>query len=184
MDRWKRFFDWCRRPNMIKIHAVNSGIGKAELFRGAKAGAVSGIIYGPVNWLIINIGINLPYGNLGNWVARIMTNGMWALNCIIMNLIPGAILGLIFGLIFATLYDKLPGKTPPIKGIVISIIYWVAIPLGLPVLSYLNRWGSEGLYEFFSSSSNWMPTVIGLGALIIWGWLLGRFWESERFGEL
>ena len=169
---------------MIKIRTFNPGIGMAELFRGAKAGAVSGVIYGPVNWLIINIGLNVPYGHLGNWFARIMTDGMYALNCIIMNLISGVILGLVFGLIFVALYDKLPGKTPAIKGIVISIIYWIAIPLGLPVLSYLNRWGFEGLYEFFSSPSSWMPTAIGLGALIIWGWLLGRFWESERFGKL
>ena len=184
MELWKRFIDWCRRPGMIKIRTFNPGIGMAALFRGATAGAVSGVIYGPVNWLIINIGINLPYGDLGNWVNRIMTDGMWALNCIITNLISGVILGLVFGLIFAALYDKLPAKTPAIKGIVISIIYWVAMPLGLPVLSYLYRWGFEGLYEFFSWSSNWMPTAIGLGALIMWGWLLGRFWGSERFGKL
>ena len=185
MDRWKRFFDWCRRSDMIKIRRFNPGIGMARLSRGATAGAVSGVIYGPVNWLIINIGISLPYGNLGNWVARIMTNGMWALGAmIIMNLIFGIILGLIFGLIFAALYDKLPGKTSAIKGIVISLIYWVAIPLGLPVIQHLNWYGLEGLCWFFSSPFSWMPTAIGLGTLIIWGWLLGRFWESERFGKL
>jgi len=184
MDLWKRFIDWCRRPDMIKIRRFNTSIGTVALFRGAKAGVVSGVIYGPVNWLIINIGINLPYGNLGNWFAGIMTDGMWALNCIIMNLISGVILGFVFGMMFAALYDKLPGKTPAIKGIMISIFYWVALPLGLPVLSYLYRWGFEGLDWFFSSPSNWMPTAIGLGALIIWGWLLGRFWQSERFGKL
>jgi len=36
----------------------------AELSRGAEAGAVSGVIYGPANWLIINIGVNFLYGNL------------------------------------------------------------------------------------------------------------------------
>lgn len=184
MGRWKRFIDWCQRPDMIKVRRFNLSIGMAELFRGAEAGAVSGVIYGPVNWLIINIGINLPYGNLGHWVAGLMTDGMWFLDCIIKNLISGVILGLIFGLMFAALYDKLPGKTPTIKGIVISIIYWVTIPLGLPVLSYLYRWGFEGLYWFFSSPSKWMPTAIGLGTSIIWGWLLGHFWKSERLGRL
>lgn len=137
----------------------------AELGKGAKAGGVSGVIYGPVNWLIINIGIN--------GVAHVMTDGMWILGCITKNIISGVVLGLIFGLIFAALYDKLPGKTPAIKGIVISIIYWVTIPLGLPVLSTLYRWGFEGLYWDFI----WKPTAIGLGTSIIWGLLLGSFWD-------
>jgi len=158
--------------------------GIADLARGAKAGVVSGVIYGPVNWLIINIGINLINGNLGNWVTRFMTGGMWLLDCIIKNLISGLIFGLILGLIFAAVYDKLPGKTPTVKGIVISIIYWVTIPLGLPVLSYLNQWGFEGLHLFFSSPTNWVPTVIGLPTSIIWGWLLGYFWESDWLGKL
>jgi hypothetical protein len=134
---------------------------------------------------IINIGINLIDGNLGDWVARIMTDGwFWLGGAILLNIIFGVILGLIFGLVFVALYNKLPGKTPTIKGIVTSIIYWVAIPLGLSVLFHLNQSGFEGLHLFFSSSSNWMPTAIGLGTLIIWGWLLGRLWESERFGKL
>jgi len=185
MDRWKRFIDWCRRPGMIKIRTFNPGIGTAELFRGAKAGAVSGVIYGAINAPIINMGINLIDGNLGNWIARIMTDGwFWLGGAILMNIFFGVILGLIFGLIFVALYDKLPGKTPTIKGIVTSIIYWVTIPLGLSVLFHLNQSGFEGLHEFFSGPHNWMPTAIGLGVLIIWGWLLGRFWESERFGKL
>jgi hypothetical protein len=147
----------------------------AELGRGAIAGAVSGVIYGPVNWLFINIGItDLP---LSDWVANIMTSGMWFLSCIIKSMISGVVLGLVFGLIFAVLYDKLPGKTSTIKGIVIPIIYWVIIPLGLPVLFHLYRWGFEGLYWFFSMPIYWSPTAIGLGTSIIWGLLLGSFWD-------
>ena len=150
---------------------------KAELLRGAKAGAISGIIYGPINWLSINIGINLSYGTLGNWIARTITQGTWALTCIIKNIIGGVIGGMIFGVIFAVLYDKLPGKTSGIKIIIISIIYWVAIPLGLPVLNTLRLWGFEGFFWGFM----WEPTLIGLVTSIIWGWLLGFFWD--RFGS-
>jgi hypothetical protein len=108
-----------------------------------------------------------------------MTDGMWSLGCIAQNLVSGLVFGLIFGLIFAALYDRLPGKTPTIKGIMVSIVYWFTIPLGLPVLANLYRWGLEGLYWFL-----WEPTFIGLGTSIIWGWLLGHFWASERSGKL
>ena len=141
----------------------------AELSRGAEAGAVSGVIYGPANWLIINIGVNFLYGNLDSWVAHVMADVMGYLSCIAENLVSG----LILGLIFATLYDKFPGRTSAIKGIVISIIYWVAIPLGLPVVSSLYRWGFEGLYWAF----DWRPTAIGLDTSMIWG---GRWVLSAR----
>jgi len=193
MELWKRFIDWCQRPALMKIRRFNPGIGMVELFRGAKAGVVSGIICSAVNSPLINFGFwvygsiraqqyNLPVQSFGDWVASIMQP--WFLASIILSIIVGVIGGLIFGLMFAGLYDKLPGKTSAIKGIVISIIQWVAIPLGLPVIQHLNWYGFEGLYWFFSSPFSWMPTAIGLGTLIIWGWLLGRLWESERFGKL
>lgn len=180
MDLWKHLISWCKRPNMIKTSEYNPQIVMmSKLGRGVKVGATSGVIYGPLNWLIINMGLNLPYGHLGNWISRIMTDGTWYLGCITINLVSGLIFGLIFGLLFAALYDKLPGKTSTMKGIMISIIYWFTIPLGLPVLANLYRWGLEGLYWF-----SWQPTLIGLGTSIIWGWLLGRFWASERLGKL
>ncbi len=193
MDRWKRFIDWCRRPDIIKIQRFNPSIGMAALSRGAKAGAVSGVIYGAVTSPLINFGLwvygsiraqqyNLPAQTFGDWVVGMVQP--WFLASIIANIIVGVIGGLIFGFAFVGLYNKLPGKTPEIKGIVISIIHWVSIPLGLPVIFHLNLYGFEGLYWFFCSPFNWMPTAIGLGALIMWGWLLGRFWGSERFGKL
>ena len=53
---------------MIKTRQYDPRIGMVELGRGVKVGAASGVIYGPVNWLVINIGLNLPYGHLGNWM--------------------------------------------------------------------------------------------------------------------
>jgi parallel beta-helix repeat protein len=160
---------------MIKIHTFNPHIGMVHLVRGAKAGAVSGAIYGALNTPIINIGINLINGQLGNWVTGIMTDGLWLVGATLMNTILGAVLGLIFGLIFVVLYDRLPGITPTDKGIVTSIIHWAVIPLSLSVL-----FSPEGLSMFFSSHRNWRPIVIGLGMSILWGWLLGHFWERGR----
>jgi len=162
---------------MIKLRTFNPHIGMVHLVRGAKAGAVSGVIYGAVNVLIINIGINLINGQLGNFVTGIMTDGLWLVGATLMNSILGAVLGLIFGLIFVVLYDRLPGITSTDKGIVTSIIHWAAIPLGVSVLFY-----PEGLSVFFRSSRNWRVILIGLGTSILWGWLLGHFWERGRPG--
>jgi nitrous oxidase accessory protein len=160
---------------MIKLRTFNPHIGMIHLVRGAKAGAVSGVIYGAANTPIINTGINLINGQLGNFVAGIMTDGLWLVGATLMNSILGTVFGLIFGLIFVVLYDRLPGITPTDKGIVTSIIHWAVIPLGLSVLSY-----PEDLSMFFRSPSNWRIIVIGLGTSILWGWLLGHFWERER----
>jgi hypothetical protein len=168
-----------------------------HLVRGAKAGALSGVIYGAVQSPLINFGgwvygsiraqqRNLPVQSFGDWVAGIMQP--WFLGTIILGIIIGVVSGLIFGLIFVALYDKLPGKTPAMKGIVTSLIYMAAIPLGLPVLISLTRWGFEdlmaGFYWFFLSPFNWLPIAIGLGTSILWGWLLGHFWASKRLGKL
>jgi len=143
----------------------------AEFRRGAKAGAVSGIIYGPISWLFANIGLNLPYGTMGNWVA---TMDLSYLTCIISNIIVGALGGLIFGLFFAVLFDKLPGKTSDIKAFMISILFWITFHLVIPVLNTLRGYGFESFYwDPFDSSM----VVIGMGASILWGWLLGSFWD-------
>lgn len=65
------------------------------------------------------------------------------------------------------------------KAFVVSLIYWVTIPLGLPVLSQLAKYGVEGLYWFVLDVSAWLPTAIGLGTSMLWGWLLGRLWTRE-----
>jgi parallel beta-helix repeat protein len=178
MDLWTRLIAWCQRPGMIKLRTFNPHIDMVHLVRGAKAGAVSGVIYGAVNAPIINIGINLFNGQLGNWVAGIMTDGLWLLAAILMNSILGVIAGSIFGLIFVVFYDRLPGTTPADKGIVMSIIHWATISLGLSVLFSPN-----GLYMFFSNARIWRPIVIGLGTSILWGLLLGHFWESGRLDQ-
>jgi hypothetical protein len=169
---------------MIKVRTVNPHIGMAELLRGAKAGAVSGIIFGALLGSIGNIGLNLINGiingNLEYFVASLTTERMMSLGPIIVYIIFGVIGGLIFGLMFAAIYEKLPGKTPKSKGIVTSIIFWVVLILGFPALYNLYRWGFEEFYWFVRGSFYQEQAVIGLGTSILWGWLLGRFWERAR----
>jgi len=160
------------------------GIEGVKIVRGAIVGVVSGVIYGPLNWLVINLGINFINGNLYWWVTSLIARGGYILDCVVQNLISGLVLGLFLGLGFAFLYKKLPGNTSIIKGIVISIVYWLIIPLGLPILAYLIRGGFDYFYWGFIYGGMWKATVIGLGPSLLWGWLLGYFWESDKLRKL
>jgi hypothetical protein len=194
MAIWKRFMAWCQKPGMIKIRTFNPHISMAGLLKGAKVGAVSGVFSGAVISPIMNFGswpvvwlrrrlLNLPiYSTFESHIATVM-QPRYLVTIIIMSIIFEVFLGLIFGLIFAGLYDKLPGKTPKKKGIVMSIIYWLAIPVGISVLREIRYGGLLGLYWFFMGSGIWV-TALGLIPSILWGYMLGRFWTSKRLGKL
>ena len=193
MNYWKRFINWCQRPKMINRRTLNPHIHLPRLSRGAKVGSVSGIISGAVQspiqnfggnivWMLIARLRNLPVASFMDIVAGIMQS--WFLVTIIISIIFEFIAGLFLGLIFVVLFDKLPGKTPKRKGIVMSIIYWLALPVGIPMLRNVRDWGLEGLIVFLTGYFNWVNSAISLIPAILWGWLLGRFWISERFGKL
>ena len=192
MGYWTRFTKWCQRPKMIKLHTFNPGLGRIELSRGAKAGAVSGIISGAIHspiqnlggmfvWILIGRLRNLPVASFEDRIAGIMQP--WFLASIMGQIIIEVIAGLIFGLIFVALFDKLPGKTPTMKGIVMAIIYWLALPVGIPMLRDLRDGGLEGLIMFLTGYHNWVFSAISLIPAILWGWLLVRFWTRERLGK-
>ena len=108
---------------------------------------------------------------------------------IIPSIIFGVISGLLFGSLFIVLYDKLPGKTPMRKGVVTAISYWAAAYLGFPVIVYLimglfANWGFDSMVSYFTNINHGWPIItVGLGTTLLWGWLLGRFWTSDRLGK-
>lgn len=181
MDHWKRFVAWCQRPGMITILRVNPSIGMPESgIMAAKAGARAGALYGPISYLLAGIGANIE-----NSINNPLWRGWGAvffdpeypvllIPSLIISLIMGLIIGTAFGYVFAAHYDNLPGQTSATKGIMVSIIYWVTVPLGLSVLSNLD--------QFFTHPYVWLPSAFALGPSILWGGLLGRFWERERSG--
>jgi hypothetical protein len=170
---------------MIKIHAFNPHISMAGLLKGAKVGAVSGVVHGALLGFMGNVVYNIIRGIINGHLHHIMADlfslGRWG--PILIYMLFGAIFGLIFGLMFAALYDKLPGKTPAGKGIVTSIIFWGVTLLGVPSLYHLSQGGLEDVYWFFYGFGL-EQAVTAMYLAIISGWLMGRFWTSERFGKL
>jgi hypothetical protein len=186
MDYWTRFITWCRQPNMIKLRTFNPHVSMAGLFKGAKVGVASGVIHGALLGFVLNVVYNIIYGIQHNRLELLLesyiTHGMpWG--GILSYVLMGAIFGVIFGLMFVALYDRLPGTTPAGKGIVTSIIFWGATLLGVPSLYHLSQGGFEAVY-WFLEGMGWQQAVTGMYLAIPSGWVMGRFWTSERFGQL
>jgi hypothetical protein len=196
MDRWMRFIHWCRQPNIIKLRTFNPGLSRVELSMGAKVGVVSGIISGAVfsplsllgGWVLGSL-MHRPSNELVGYVSfeRFVADTLlspYFVSVIVQNIILGMIAGLLFGSLFIVLYDKLPGKTPTMKGIVTAISYWAALYLGFPLLVYLSTGWFDSMVSYFTNIRHGGPIItVGLGTSILWGWLLGRFWTSERLGK-
>jgi hypothetical protein len=201
MDSWMRFIHWCRQPTMIKLHTFNPGLTRVELNMGAKVGAVSGVISGAVfaplslllSWIIGTLTFR-PNDELGQYVSfeRYVADTFlspYFVTHLVPSIILGVIAGVLFGSLFIVLYDKLPGNTPTMKGIVTGIIYWAAAYPGFVLLSGIIMggffWGGfDSLVSFFTNINHGGPIItVGLGTSLLWGWLLGRFWTSERLGK-
>lgn len=81
----------------------------------------------------------------------------------------GIIGGLIFGLIYAAIYNSLPGSSSVAKGIVLAIIFWLILSVGIGFVVS----GIFGMTYYILNS-----IIIGLIGSIIWGYLLGKFWDK------
>lgn len=145
-----------------------------EVDRGVKAGVVSGVIYGVVN-VIVNLvvmGVILPsvfpefFVAVFDFVAMIIFVVL-----LVAGLFAGVIIGLIFGFIFAVLYKELPGRTSAIKGVIFSFALWAILGLTLQLATSVG-WPPPEARHLLS-----IPIMISLGTSILWGILLGYFWD-------
>lgn len=156
----------------------------AELGRWAKAGIVAGIFYAILSAILGAIVIFIFKETIMEYAEEALINVgitgtdvesllVFIFPAMIFGIIIGGIIfGLIFGLIYAALYNSLPGSTSVAKAIILSIIAWLIFSVGL---GYSNI-ASFGIAYYVIGS-----IVIGIITWIIWGYLLGRFWD--RFGK-
>lgn len=139
----------------------------AEYGRGIKAGVVAGIIYGIILTVLVAA---LAEAIMPGFWGVVSTAGAGLTGAVIgifavMLIIGGAIGGLIFGAVYAAAYGSLPGSSV-VKGIIIAIIFWLVFSVGLNY-SYVSR------YPAYAG--------IGLVSSLVWGALVGVFWD--KFGK-
>lgn len=144
----------------------------AELARGAKAGIVSGVIYGALNGLFVKlvaISVLFPSAFAEHFGQGLLITWFGG------GVIFGVIGGVIFGLILAAGYTRLSGRTSVIKGVILSIPFWVVMGIYDDVMQTVDVAGWDAVMPVVA-----IPLVLGLAVSILWGVLLGFFWD--RFG--
>ena len=129
---------------------------KRGMTAGAKAGAVFGIIFSI-------LGIVYAYATLEPGYVIVTER---AIGLVIGYIIAGAIVGAIFGAIYAAAYGSLPGAKSILKGLSLGILWWIVVGLGL---AYLLGTGVD-IYN----------AVSGLISALIWGALIGFFWDKYK----
>lgn len=149
----------------------------AEFGRGIKAGIVAGIIYGILLGVLFGVVLTALVGTVPTGMENIpgMENisitvgALGAAVLIPMMIVGGIFFGIIFGAIYAAVYGSLPGGTSVKKGIVFSIILWL-----------LTSVGYYGMLALAGTAAIAVFAVLGLISSLIWGALVGVFWD--KFG--
>ena len=147
-----------------------------EWGRGAKAGLVSGLIYGILSGVIWAAGfavfvpleeireVYFPaklFMEFGPEFSLETLRMIGVVSMFIAGIILGIVFGTIFGVIFAPTYMILPGKASLTKGIIFWVVFCILLPLaGVVLFGYIC----------------WI-TAINFIPMIIYGALLGLFWD-------
>ena len=147
----------------------------ADFKRGIKAGVITGAIYTAVA-LVLVFTLDVPQ--------------LWEATGLAFS-VPGTqiIRGLVFGAAFAGLYAILPGATAIVKGVVLSLLFWVLTVVELVYTNMGWPWQIEGVLPYGTlyggtlsplNLSSVSLALIGIMSALLFGVLTGVFWN--RFG--
>lgn len=89
----------------------------------------------------------------------------------IQSILYGIIGGAIFGAIYGAVYDSLPSASSVVKGIVLSIIWWLVFGIAI----------NYGQLATIPVVATMVLVALSLLSAIVWGTLVGFFWD--KFGE-
>ena len=140
----------------------------ADLVRGIKAGAIAGVVYGAISGVV---GPLLIYSMQESMYGYSSSMPLYLIFSIPWAIIWGAVLGLIIGLIYAALYAKIPGSSSIVKAMTVILLLWLIFSVGFGyITSSYSRY-----YE--------MNMISGLITYVIFGFLLGMFWDRFKGDE-
>lgn len=143
----------------------------ADYGRGAKAGAVGGIVYGVISTILALAVISVLVPGFWTRIGMVSATGMVIGAFAVTNIVGGLIGGLIFGLIYAAVRGSLPGGSSVAKAMVLAIIFWLIFGLGLS-FNYISTLAAA------SGAAAGGYVLVGLASSLIYGALLGKLWES------
>jgi CBS domain containing-hemolysin-like protein len=153
----------------------------ADYGRGAKAGAIAGVVTGIIEaigtFALFSLttdaiktalqSTTLPAGVTIDQLVT-LTQYIAVISVFIGSIIGGAILGIIF----AAVYNKyMTSKSLPMRGIVFGIILWlIGIVLNIGSFSYGTTYVAVSI-------------IVGLVSSLIYGYLLGHFFKPKQAAQ-
>ena len=140
--------------------------------RGAKAGLLSGAVYGALNGMIALDVMTVRSAEILAQISGALPSGFPIQPARIMeymrmmavpsSIISGIIFGTVLGLVFSAVYRKIPSKSPEVKGVIAAVTFWL-------IMTAIGGGGEVSFLPF------------GAMAAVIFGVLLGDLYE--RFGR-
>ena len=154
-----------------------------------KTGAVAGAIYGAMNIIVVMLSFAFYRDDIKKLIESSIPSAYKSQIPMTMDqlvdismytsvpgsIVGGIIAGIIVCFIFALMYGELMGKDSKRKGLFLTILLTIAIVLG--ELAYPGILGGI----FAVNTRFLMIAPISIALFIIFGYILGNFWE--RFGE-
>ena len=152
----------------------------ADFGRGIKAGLVTGVVYAAISAIFTFTLVGYQY---------LYTSGFWDAA----GLVPlgGSIVrGIIFGAVFATLYNFLPGTTSVVKGVVLSLFFWIVTVIEVIYTTLGWPWETNGIvdtgtyYGGMINLSSISLVLISIMSALVFGALTGFLWDRFRAKKL
>jgi hypothetical protein len=144
----------------------------ADWGRGAKAGLLSGVVYGVLNGMIALDVMTVRSAEIIAQLRGTLPSGFpiqperimeyMQMMAVPSSIISGIIFGTILGLVFSAVYERIPSKSPEIKGVIAAVVFWL-------IMTVIGGGGEVSFLPF------------GAMAAVIFGVLMGDLYE--RFGR-
>ena len=152
----------------------------ADFGRGIKAGVVTGVVYAAISAIFTFTLVGYQY---------LYTSGFWDAA----GLVPlgGSIVrGIIFGAVFATLYNFLPGTTSVVKGVALSLFFWIVTMIEVIYTTLGWPWETNGIVDtgtYYGGTINLSSislALISIMSALVFGALTGFLWDRFRAKKL
>ena len=167
----------------------------ADFRRGIKAGVATAGIYLAISTILRviyqNNPLSIPHFIVGTglaplWSFMALTDPSFVFSFLFQYVVRG----IVFGAVFAALYDFLPSTASIVKGVVLSLFFWILALIGVIYTTPGWPWTNNGILTrvtFYGGTISMSSVGLALGGIIsalVFGALSGFLWNRFRAKEL
>jgi hypothetical protein len=160
----------------------------ADFGRGIKAGVAVAAIYLVISVILAAIGL---YASGLIYAAGLsISPGLMDSPFVIYSILAYIIRGIVFGAVFAAMYNYLPTVTSIVKGLLLSLFFWILTVVQVIYTTLGWAWPADGFsgsgtyYSGNLSLSSVGLTLAGIISALAFGALTGFLWDRFRGKEL